>query len=157
MVLVPLNMIVNSSLNSIGLEKEAFLCFIFGSIFMIASIYFLPQYIGIYAVVVANACTLIVSLGIGLYFLHKHSGYDCAFIKQFIIVVAFNIPCCYLAHASYDVLSRYIGSYALICSGALVALMYFSLIWIFNLVDVSGFINKSKLKSKKLDVVGVND
>ncbi|MFI3228578.1 MAG: oligosaccharide flippase family protein [Bacillota bacterium] len=152
MVLVPLNMIVNSALNSIGLEKEAFLCFIFGSIFMLASIYFLPQFIGIYAVVVANASTLLVSLGIGLYFLHKHSGYDCAFLKQFIIIVVFNIPCCYLAHTSYELFARYIGSYALISSGALVAVMYFSLIWIFNLVDISGFINKSALKTKKLAV-----
>ncbi len=153
MVLVPLNMIVNSALNSIGMEKEAFLCFIFGAVLMLLSIYILPQYIGIYSVVVANASTLIVSLIIGLYFLHKKSGYDCAFLKQFIIVVAFNIPCCYLAHTSYSVMERFMGYYALIITGLLVFLVYVALIWIFNLVDFSGFKTKSPILDKTKNIL----
>lgn len=66
-----LNMITTSMLNSLGCEKRTLLYFFFGAVAMLLSIWFLPLYIGAYALCVGQALSHVICAVCNLRLLHK--------------------------------------------------------------------------------------
>lgn len=147
MLFMPINQMTASTLNSIGMEKESFLTFAIGTALLIFSIYFLPKYLGIYAVVVANLLSLLTSVAGNLSLLHRRIKLDFKFLKTFFAVAVFTVPCAYLAKTMYSLCgSTY---YALPIAALISAIMYVVLCFVFGLIKLSYFSFWKKSKQKK--------
>lgn len=66
-----LNMITTSMLNSLGCERKTLLYFFFGAAAMLLSVWFLPRYIGVYALCVGQGASHVVCAVCNLRLLHK--------------------------------------------------------------------------------------
>lgn len=146
MLVMPINMITTSSLNSIGMEKQGFISYCISTVFMLAAIYVLPQYIGLYAVVVANAVALIISVGGNMYYLRKRSNLGFDFLKTLMLVGMFAIPCIFFAKWLYALLQPGIGLFALIIAMLGSSAMYVLLSYIFGIINIESVLSYRKLK-----------
>lgn len=146
MLLMPLNMITTSTLNSIGMEKQTFFSYTISTIFMLVAVYILPKYIGLYSVVAANAISLIICASGNMYFLHKRTNLQFGFLKTLLLVTVFALPSIFLTKWIHSLLQPYIGLFALlvaICSGAA---MYAVLSYMFGVINVESIISIRKLR-----------
>ena len=137
MLLSPINMIITSSMNSIGMEKESFFTYSIGTMFMLIALYFLPQYVGIYSVAIANAICVIIALSGNLYVLYKKINLDFGFLKTLIMVALVSIPCIFFAGILHELCVRINRIFALIVSMGAVSVMYCLLMFALGQVDVN--------------------
>ena len=147
MLLIPVNQIVTSALNSVGMEKESFLTFVPATLVMILACTFLPRYIGVLAVVVANAaCVLIEVIG-NLILLDRKVKLNFGFLKSVIAVAVFAFPIKFFTRSVYG-LTAGVGEFgSLIFAGAAGSAMYLALVYGSGLMDLSAI--KSRLKRSK--------
>ena len=147
MLLSPINAIIMSSMNSIGMEKESFFTYSIGTIFMLIALYFLPQYVGIYSVAIANAVCVIVALSGNLYILYKKINLDFRFLKTLVSVSVISIPCIFFTSTIYELCSQVNSVFALIVATCAVGAMYALLAFALGQVDVNLI---TSFKRKKL-------
>ncbi len=139
-----ITMISTSMLNSLNLEKKTLLYYLFGAGFLVFSIYFLPKYIGIYALVIG----LLISYLITSFFNLKLLGKTCKTPPRcnvFIITsLLFIIPSAVLGYLLKSILSKFIiVPIAVALSSAVTVLFSYSFYRVFDLFDL-----KALLKSK---------
>ena len=146
LLLMPINQIVTSTLNSVGMEKESFYTFTIGTIFMIAACYILPTYIGIYAVIVANALCLAIEVAGNVYLLNKKIKLKFGFLKTLFLIAVFVFPCKLLVDWIYNITARVNGVFALICAGIAGMAAYGALCYASGLVDVDMFLSRVRKK-----------
>ena len=84
--------LVNTTLNSLGEEKKVFLIFLIASVFLVASILFLPRLIGIYALSVGECSFHLCEFVLGMVVLWKKRGYDGRIFKPAAIIMTFAFP-----------------------------------------------------------------
>ena len=142
MLLTPVNQIVTSSLNSVGMEKESFLTFVPATAVMIAMCMFLPQYIGIYAVVAANAACLLIEVVGNLILLNRKVKLKFGFLKSVVAVAVFAIPVGYFIRSVYG-MTYGAGSFrAIALSAAAGGAMYAALAYGTGLIDVGSLLKR---------------
>ena len=147
MLLIPVNQIVASALNSVGMEKESFLTFVPATAVMVLACVFLPRYIGIYAVVVANAASVIIEVAGSLFLLNRKIKLRFGFLKSIIAVAVFAFPVKYFIRSVYG-LTLGTGEFgALVFAGAAGCAMYAALVYGSGLIDLSAI--RSRLKRSK--------
>lgn len=148
MLPMAVSQITQSSLNSIGLEKQCFLAYLAGTVFMVAAILILPAYIGIYSVAVATFLDLVISAGFNILSLKKHAGLKPKFLKTAILVLLFTFPCAFFARELNEILARYLSLWSVLISAPLAVVMYVVFAAVADLVDFRGFIARKKKKKK---------
>lgn len=147
MLLIPVNQIVASALNSVGMEKESFLTFVPATAVMVLACVFLPRYIGIYAVVVANAASVIIEVAGSLFLLNRKIKLRFGFLKVIIAVAVFAFPVKYFIRSVYG-LTLGTGEFgALVFAGTAGCAMYAALVYGSGLIDLSAI--RSRLKRSK--------
>lgn len=136
MLLTPVNMIVATCMNSVGMEKESFLSFIPGTLLMLASCWFLPGYIGIDAVIVANLLSLSVEVVINLILLHKKIKLKFGFIKTLVSVACIAVLIKLFADFVCGICARLPLFAGLAISGITSCLLYAGMACAFGLADL---------------------
>lgn len=104
-----LNMISSSMLNSLGCEKQTLLYYFSGSAVMLLCVWFLPQYMGVYALIFGQLLNHIVCALLNLLLLRRKCKYPPQYGKFLVLAltVAFSESVC--GSLLYPVLQNVIG------------------------------------------------
>lgn len=148
MALTPINMIVATCMNSVGMEKESFFSFIPGTLLMLASCWLLPKYIGIDAVIVANLLSLSVEVVINLFLLHKKIKLRFGFIKTLISVTCISLFVKVLTDFVSGAFDFSSGFWTLVVSGIAGAASYAALAYVFGIGDIKTMLSNVKKRRR---------
>ncbi len=131
-------------LNSLGKEKHTFFISLFGALLIVPCTFFLPKYIGAYAMAVGSgACFLLVSI-CNLALLKKEVG---AFVdaKRTLQTVGFSIPLAVLGLLTERLIRPFTGTVGtLVIMGVYILFFLFIFVTAFNVVDVKGYVRLIK-------------
>lgn len=152
MVFMGLSNISTSILNSIGCEKPALVFVIISGIFMLISIYVLPHFIGIYALLVGFSFVYCLTSILNLILIHKKSAEKPKLLSFFLACALILIPTTLLGYMLEKMLLPLLGTtLTLIASGLIMVLFYVGISFGFNLIDFN--IIKAKMHLKKKNAV----
>jgi stage V sporulation protein B len=104
MILICICQITSSVLNSLAMEMTSFLNFLLGTVVMVFMIYFLPKYIGIYALILAYGSYYLICLIFNVQSLNKKKVLDLKFIKHCVLIVIFAIPAAYISRTVFELI-----------------------------------------------------
>lgn len=160
-----LSNISTSMLNSIGLENKTLIYFIISGIFMLLSIWFLPQFIGIYSLLVGFAFVYGLSTILNLRLLQKQCPKKPRYKRFTLGGVLICLPTCLFGFMLEKLLSPILGSFItlLVCSILMVVfnvLLYvgFGLIeFSFIRTKIKNFFHNQKLKRKSKKALALNN
>lgn len=97
---VSLTMISTGILNSLQLEKQTLVYYFIGAALMLASVLFLPKYIGVYAYPVGMGLNYTVCAVLNLVFLCRKCPLSKELIRKCLTVFALMLPISLLGHFS---------------------------------------------------------
>jgi stage V sporulation protein B len=142
-----LSSITTSILNSMGLEHKTLVFYIISGIFMLLSIYFLPKFIGIYALLIGFSFIYGLTSILNLILLNKHCQQKPKYLKFLITSVLLAIPTSIFGAMLEKLFLPMLGTFFtfIVCS-VLMVLFNLLLYLGFNLVDFKSF--KLKLIKK---------
>lgn len=143
-ILLPMSisMITTSMLNSLGQEKRTLLYFVFGAIFMMLCIFFLPKFIGVYALCVGMGVNFTITAVLNTLRLLKKCNAKIKFIKYSVIALLLSIPTTIVGALLHNLLITFISAFwALIICGIITFILEIVLIFAFKLTDIK-FIKK---------------
>lgn len=143
MLPMAINQLLQSSVNSIGMEKQSFISFIVSSVVSGTLIIVLPPYIGIYSVVVATLSSLLVSIVSSYFILRKRTGLTAEFVKTSVSVLLFIAPSAFFAYSVDGLLARFMGVFSTVFSAAAGALFYILLLEVCGQINLHGFAIRS--------------
>lgn len=102
LLIMPLNHILSSALNSMGLEKQNFLSYSVGTILMLIAMVTLPSRIGVQSVIVADFIFLLTTAIGNVLILRKHINGSLGILKSMLMVALFGVPCAYLGNLMHS-------------------------------------------------------
>lgn len=145
--------ITSSILNAIGLELKSMRNYILGAILLLLCVWFLPKYIGIYALVWGMGLCMITSGILNLIMIKKHTGEKLHFAKPFWLMCAFILPVTALTSFITNILCNFLTLFfSLAISCTIGALCFILLCMVFNIVDFQtmfiNFTKRTKMKFK---------
>lgn len=82
MIPMCITMITTSILNSLNLEKKTLAIYLVGALFLLGSVWFLPQFCGVYALIGGHFLSFCFTAIFNLVILHKMVGKDIEYKKQ---------------------------------------------------------------------------
>lgn len=147
-----ISQITSSMLNSIGLELKSLKNYAVGAVFLFLSIFFLPKYIGTYAMVVGMTALSTTTAIMNLAMLKKRGlierGYP-MFVACCLTVALVSSLAGYMVHGLLTSLIS--GALATILSAIIITIIMLTLAIIFNLAGIRGFlvVKKKKKHSQK--------
>lgn len=109
MLFMGLSGITTSILNSIGCEVQTLLFCVVGGVFMLLSIWFLPQVMGIYALLVGFSCVYIMTTLLNLIYLYKKCPVKPRLIKYTVLAAAMTLPSALLGFMLKKLLTDILG------------------------------------------------
>jgi len=145
--------ITSSILNAIGLELKSMKNYILGAVLLLLCVWFLPKYIGIYALVWGMGLCMITSGILNLIMIKKHVGEKLHFAKPFWLMCAFILPITALTSFITNILSKFFTLFfSLAISCTIGAFCFILLCMVFNVVDFQtifvSFKERTKIKWK---------
>ncbi|MBE5733523.1 MAG: hypothetical protein E7347_00555 [Clostridiales bacterium] len=148
MLFMSLSTITTSMLNSMGMENKTLIYFIISGFFMLLSVYFLPKYLGIYALIVGYVFIYGLATILNLRLLKKHCKYPPSYKKFLFLSVILIFPTALFGFLIKTLLLSHTGIFltAVICSILMLSFLLL-LFFGFGLIDVD--LIKNKLKRKK--------
>ena len=99
-----LNMITTSILNSLGCEKQTFLFFFCGSAATLLCVWFLPQVVGIYALMLGMTANAFITLILNLIWISKINKERVHYLKHTLLCTVSVIPACLFGYFLRNVL-----------------------------------------------------
>lgn len=135
-----LGSITTPVLNSLGMEKCSFFCYVCGLLCSLPCIFFLPDKIGIYAAAVASGTGFAVTAATGAFFLVRRLG-RLEGLARPVCVILFSLPLTVLG----IFLERLVGAglndlFTMIVVALPAAGLFAAFIAAFGIVDVRGFV-----------------
>ena len=109
MLFMGLSNITTSILNSIGCEVQALLFCVAGGVLMLASIWFLPAYVGIYALLIGFSFVYVITTILNLVLLKKKCPVKPRLIKYLISSAAITLPTLILGEMIESLLTNILG------------------------------------------------
>lgn len=157
MIFMSLSSLSTSILNSIGKETKTLIFFIISSCFMLLSIYFLPKYLGIYALLVGFAFIYVLTTVLNLILLNKNCAVKPKYLKYLFTCLIITLPTLVFGFLTEKVLLPILGNFlTLLFSAMLMGVFFLCLAFILDLFNFDflyekfPFLKKIKLKRKKL-------
>ena len=146
MLFMSLSNISTSILNSIGLEKQTLIFYIISGVFMLLSIWFLPQFIGVYALLVGFTFVYGLSTILNLILLNKKCPIKPKYFNFLISSAAITLPIILFGFLLKNLLLTVLGEFfTLIIVGVLLCFLSVTLYITFNLISFASF--RKRLKS----------
>lgn len=154
MLFVSLSSITTSTLNSIGLENRTLLYFIFGGIVMLGCIWFLPNFCGIYSLLIGYFAIYGITTILNLVLLNKTCPKKLKYLKFVICSILLTIPTIVFGLMLEKLLISFLGSFFTFITCSILMVIFNGLLYIgFNLVSGQYLLSKIKLnlfsKNKK--------
>lgn len=154
MVPMGLNQICGSMLNAMGLELKGLINYAIGAVALFLSIYFLPKYIGVYAIFVGMLSMHTITAILSLRMLKKRKLINWSFLQTLGICGLITLPTTVLGHLMYSLFIRFAGMFASLAISGVVTLSFTILLaFVFDLASIKAMMVKIKLpkfKRKKL-------
>lgn len=150
-----LSMITTSMLNSLGCERHTLVNFFFGAAAMLACVWFLPPYIGIYGLCLGQFLDHLICCVLNLRLLHKKCVRKPAYLGFCLKIAAITLPEAGLGLLVYPLLQEAAGAWLAIAIAAAAMLALQAL-----LLRIAGahrlfFGQKEGKTQKKLSVKGI--
>lgn len=137
--------ITSSVLNALGLEIKSLKNYIVGAILLFLSIYFLPQYIGIYSLVVGMGLLSCYTGIANLIMLGKRKLLNKNILKSFIFTIIICLPCSLFSKFIYGIFSYFSPMFvSLLFSGLTSLLAMFVFLITLDVIDLYSFLPRSK-------------
>ena len=158
MLFMGLSGITTSILNSIGYELETLLFCVVGGVFMLLSIWFLPQVMGIYALLVGFSCVYLLTTLLNIIYLYKKCPVKPKLVKYTVFAAVITLPSALLGFMLKKLLTDIFGVFfTLIAVSAAISVFYGALCVGFGLVSVDvirakigGRVFFKKLRAKRV-------
>lgn len=149
-------LITNSILNTLDMEKQGFLTYIAGTIFLFLSIWFLPKYCGVSSVIYGIGVSNLITATLNFALISKKTKIKNSILKPLGLMTLFSLPCAMLGKYLHGIFKYIfpslisIGLSAFICTACFIVLcMIFNLIDLKYLLKDVKFVKTLKLKIKK--------
>jgi len=141
MIPLGLSQITTSILNALNQETKTFIYYIISSIFLILSVFILPKFLGILAMLFATGISSIVILLLNMYKLRKLLKIKTNILSLIISHSLITIPIILITTYSYNIFSHIFGSFiTLIIVCVISVISFISLLFVFNILEF----NKTK-------------
>lgn len=153
MILICLSSLTTSVLNSIGEENKTFATFLISNIFMLLSVWFLPKFIGIYALLVGYVLVYGVDVVLNLRLIAKRTGVKLKIGGFAFYALIFSLPSALLGFLLKSLLLKSLGMFlTTIISSIIITAFNCAFYIIFGLIDYKILFEKlplSKFRRKK--------
>lgn len=143
MIPMGLSQITSSILNAIGLEIKSLKNYAISSSVLIICIYFLPKYLGTFALILGYFLMSTISTILNIRMLHKRNLIEYKFIKTIFIMIGIAIFTTLLSSSVYHLFSKYL-LIGLILGGTVSIGSTFALIYTFNIANFKMILFKHK-------------
>lgn len=144
-----INQISSSILNSIGLEFKSLLNYAIGAIFLLISIFFLPKYIGTYALIVGMGLLTTISAILNMRMLKKRNLLKPGYFKFILLSILFAFLSALLGYFTYSLLIMFLNKFiSTLITGIICTLSIILLYYIFNLSGIKSFFVIRKNRKK---------
>lgn len=160
LIMLPMgiNDIASSVLNSLGYEVKSFKNYIFGSIFLMLSIFLLPKYFGIYSLLIGMAGSLTISGCLNIKMIKNELGIKKIIMKEMFLMCLFLVPSSLINEFVFNILSNFFTTFFSIAISSIMGAIFFMLLClIFRIFTLNALminfknirILKKKRKSQK--------
>lgn len=146
-IMVPMGVcqITNCVLNSIGKELKSLINYAAGAIFMFASIFFLPKYVGINSLIIGTGSMYVVTAIMNLLLLKKEHLLSKSHITTFFYMIAISVFCASFSRFAYNITAQSFSAFWSITVSCLVSFVsLFVLVIVFNIADLSSLLIRKK-------------
>jgi len=141
MIPISLSQITNAILNSLGAEMRAMKHYFLGSIALFVAVWFLPQYIGIGALIVGMGACMTIASFLNLILiakLTKGKGIALSVLKQCLVFAIICVPAALLGLFTHGIVSRMFPLFFdLAISGTVAMATFLILCHVCNVVRIS--------------------
>lgn len=146
MMLIIISQITSTVLHSVQEEKTAFFNYSLGTIFLLALIFILPRYMGVYSIIVANGVFYLITLTANIYALYKKDLIELKFIQNSIYSMVFAIPAAYISRSVFELIAYRVPLLISVgVSSLILGIIYILLIAVSDVIDINYFyIDKRK-------------
>ncbi|MBQ3219058.1 MAG: oligosaccharide flippase family protein [Clostridia bacterium] len=146
MLFMSLSSITTSILNSMGFEHKTLIFYIISGVFMLLSIWFLPQFIGIYSLLVGFTFIYGLTTALNLILLNKHCKRKPKYLKFLLSAVSLLIPSVILGAMLEKMLLPILGTFFTFIFSAGAMVVFNAALYVgFGLVEFKFL--RSKIKS----------
>ncbi len=142
-IMVPLGItnITSALLNSLGLEVKSFVNYLVGSIIMFIAMWFLPQFVGINALVWSMGIGFVIIAILNTIMLKRKIKIDLHLLKPICLLTILIVPCAALTSFITSLCSYVFPQFITLCIGGMVGVVTFTLLCgVFNLIDIRSFL-----------------
>ena len=156
MLPVGLTGLTASLLNAVGLEMKSLKNYVVGAIMMLLSLWFLPKYIGVRAMIFGlGICTSIAS-ALNILMLKKSHIKNIKVLKPLLLMIAFILPTSAIVSFVSNILNNFLPLFITLAISCILGCIIFVLLCIiFNVINIKYFLvrfkekYKTKINSKK--------
>lgn len=152
MIFICLSNVTTSILNSMGLEHKTLTFFFVSGVLMLLSIWFLPQFCGIYSLLIGFAFVYVVTTVCNLWLLKKHCPEKPQYLKFVSLSVAACVPTIIFGLLLKSLIRPVLGMFFTVLTESAILAAFCMLLYVgFGLVDMHGFTAfcKTSIKRKK--------
>ncbi len=152
MLFMSLSSITTSILNSIGLETKTLLFFIVGALGMLASVYFLPSKIGVYALLVGYGVVYFFTSIANLILIKKKCPASVKYKKFLFLSLVFIVFSSILGILLKNIMLKFLGTFLTLLVLAMVLVIITALLYLtFNLIKIETLklVLFKKIKNKR--------
>ncbi len=151
MLFMGLSSVSTSILNSIGLENKTLIYFIIGSLFMLASVWVLPKFIGIYSLLIGFAFVYGLTTLFNFILIGKNCKIKPRYLRYLLLCTGLCIPTLIFGACLEKMLLSILGNtLTFLVVGSLQTVFSVALFFGFNLIDLKFVLSRFKgLKIKK--------
>ena len=143
-----INQITSSILNSIGLEIKSLINYVFGAIALFICIYFLPRFMGTYALILGLGLMNVITAVLNLRMLKKRNLVSSKNSKFMFCCILFVILSSVVGLFVNNIIKLFLPMFfATMITGIICVFFMLGLIYVFNIANIKGFI---VLKRQKL-------
>ncbi len=150
-IIIPIvfNQITTSVMNSLRMEKQTFIHFAVGTVFLLILLYTLPKYIGIDTIIIANGVFNITSVFLNIVYLRRKKILSMRFIHTIILAIVFSISSGYIGLAIYRICSISLPPNISTLFGiAIIVALYLALLICSNTINIGYFYSSIKNRNK---------
>lgn len=152
MVPMGINEISQSLLNSTDMQSKGFVNYLIGSVFLIASLFVMPQYLGIDAMILGTSISVTISSALNVIAISKKLGIKGIILKPLTLMSLFVLPASMLGHSMTQILKCMVPQFfsvALSCTASVICFILLCII--FNVIKIEAiFSTLKKLRYAKI-------
>ena len=145
MVPMGINEISQAILNSTDMQTKGFVNYLIGSVFLIVSLFILPQYFGIDAMIFGTAISITISSVLNVVALSKKLKIKGIIIKPLVLMSLFVLPASMLGHSLTQLLKYVMPQFFVVAISCASSMLFFVLLCIiFDVIKISTMLSSLK-------------